>query len=166
MSIQQVRRSVLIAAGILALAVSGLIAGRLFGRQLSPGFGHGARAEHMFEHLSSELDLSDAQRAQVRGVLRNHADEILAHVQAARDARKALHDAVMATTTDETAIRSLAAQIGTVHSDGALMIVKIRAEIWPILTPDQQQKMISLHARLGHRSDDEMQALAAFLRGA
>jgi Spy/CpxP family protein refolding chaperone len=46
------------------------------------------------------------------------------------------------------------------------MIVKIRAEIWPILTPDQQQKMISLHARLGHRSDDEMQALAAFLRGA
>jgi len=166
MSIQQVRRSVLIAAGILALAVSGLIAGRLFGRQLGPGFGHGPRAERIFEHLSSELELSDAQRAQVRGVLRNHADEILAHVQAARDARRALHDAVMATSADETAIRSLAAQIGTVHQDGALMIVKIRSEIWPILTPEQQQKMITIHARLGRRGDDELQALAAFLKGA
>jgi Spy/CpxP family protein refolding chaperone len=166
MSIQQVRRSVLIAAGILALAVSGLVAGRLFGRQLGPGFGHGPRAERMFEHLSSELDLSDAQRAQVRGVLRNHADEILAHVQAARDARRALHDAVMATAADETAIRSLAAQIGTVHTDGALMIVKIRSEIWPILSPEQQQKMISIHARLGRRGDDEIQSLAAFLKGA
>ena len=165
MSIQQVRRSVLIAAGILALALSGLFAGHLFGRQMGPGFGHGPRASRMFDHLAGELDLSDAQRVQVRGVLKNHADEILAHVQAARDARRALHDAVMATQPDDASIRSLAAQIGSVHADGALMIVRIRSEIWPILTPDQQQKLVSLHARMGRHGDEQLQSLGAFLRG-
>jgi len=165
MSIQQIRRTVLIAAGILALAVSGLVAGRLFGRQLGPGFGHGPRAARMFDHLSKELDLSDAQRLQVRGVLKSHADEIVAHVKAAMEARRALHDAVMASSPDDAAIRSLAAQVGAAHADGALMIVKLRSEIWPILTPEQQQKLVSLHARLGRRGDDELQALDAFLRG-
>lgn len=165
MSIQNVRRSVLVAAGIVALAVSGLFAGRLFGRQMGPGFGHGHNASRMFDHLAQELDLSDAQRAQVRGVLKAHADEILAQVKAGMDARRALHDAVMAQPSDEAAVRSLAAQVGTVHGDGALLIVKVRSEIWPILTPEQQQKLASLHARMGRRGDEGLQSLGAFLRG-
>ena len=165
MSIQQVRRSVLIAAGILALAVSGLVAGRLFGRQLAPTLGHGPRAARIYDHLASELDLSDAQRLQVRGVLKAHADEILNHAQAAMNARRAMRDAVMAPQPDEVAIRSLAAQMGSVHADGALMIVRIRSEIWPILTPEQQQKMVGLHAKMGHKGDEDLQALGAFLKG-
>jgi len=165
MSIQQVRRSVLIAAGILALALSGLVAGRLFGRQLSPSFGHGPRAARIYEHLASELDLSDAQRLQIRGVLKAHADEILGHAQAAMNARRAMHDAVMATQPDEASIRSLAGQLASVHADGALMMVKIRSEIWPILTPEQQQKLVGLHAKMGRKGDDDLQALGKFLRG-
>jgi protein CpxP len=165
MSIQQVRRSVLIAAGILALAVSGLVAGRLFGRQLAPTLGHGPRAARIYDHLASELDLSDAQRLQVRGVLKAHADEILSHAQAAMNARRAMRDAVMASPPDETAIRGLAAQMGNVHADGAMMIIRIRSEIWPILTPEQQQKMLALHAKMGHKGDEDLQALGAFLKG-
>ncbi len=166
MSIQQVRRSVLIAAGILALAVSGLIAGRLFGRQLGPDHGHGPKAQRIFEHLASELDLSAAQRTQVRGILKSHADEILAHVRASMDARRNLQEAVTTQPSpDDAAIRSLAAQIGQVHADGALLIVKIRSEILPILTPDQRQKLASLHARMGNRGDEELETLGAFLRG-
>jgi protein CpxP len=165
MSIQQVRRSVLIAAGILALAVSGLVAGRLFGRQLAPSFGHGPRAARIYDHLASELNLSDAQRLQVRGVLKAHADEILGHAQAAMNARRAMRDAVMASPPDEAAIRSLAVQMGNVHADGAMMVIRIRSEIWPILTPEQQQKLVTLHAKMGHRGDEDLQALGAFLKG-
>jgi Spy/CpxP family protein refolding chaperone len=165
MSIQQVRRSILVAVAVLALAVGGLFAGRLLGGQMGPGMGHGPKAARMFEHIARELDLSDAQRAQVRGVLKSHADEILAHVQSGMTARRALHDAVMAQPADDASIRSLAAQVGSVHGEGALLIVKIRKEIWPILTPDQQQKLAALHSRWTQKGDDELQALGGFLRG-
>jgi Spy/CpxP family protein refolding chaperone len=166
MSIQQIRRSVLIAAGIVALAVTGLFAGHVFGRQMGPGLGHGGHnAGRMFDHLARELDLSDAQRAQVRGVLKTHADEILAQVKSGMDARRALHDSVMAQPADENAIRSLATQVGAVHGEGALLIVKIRSEIWPILSPAQQDKLVGFHERMGRRGDEALDSLAAFLRG-
>ncbi len=165
MSIQQIRRSVLIAAGILALAVSGLVAGRLFGRQLGPDHGRGPKAQRIFEHLASELDLSAAQRTQIRGILKSHADEILAQVRASMDARRTLHEAVVTQPSDDAAIRSLAAQIGQAHADGALLMVKIRSEIVPVLTAEQKQKLASLHTRMGNRGDEELESLGAFLRG-
>jgi Spy/CpxP family protein refolding chaperone len=165
MSIQRVRRSILIAAGVGVLAFTGLFAGRLLGRQMGPGFPHGPHAARMFEHVSRALDLSDAQQLQIRGVLKAHADEILPLVKSGMEARRALHDAVLAQPTDEAAIRSLAQQVGVVHGDGALLFAKIRAEIWPILTPEQQQKFTAFHTRMGNRGDGELQSLGAFLRG-
>jgi Spy/CpxP family protein refolding chaperone len=166
MSIQQVRRSILIAVAFLAVAAMGLFAGRIFGGQLGSGPGRGGpKAQHMFEHLAGELDLSDAQKAQVRGVLKAHADEILAQVQAGMDARKALHDAVNAPSPDENVIRSFAARVGEVHGSGAMLIVKIRSEVWPILTPVQQQKFNAFHERMGRRGGEALQSLGAFLRG-
>ena len=165
MSIQKVRRSILIAAGIGVLAFTGLFAGRLLGRQMGPGMSHGPRAARMFDHISRALDLSDAQQLQIRGVLKTHADEILALVKSGMTARRALHDAILAQPTDEANIRVLAQQVGVVHGDGALLFARIRTEIWPILTPDQQQKFAAFHTKMGSRGDDELQSLEAFLRG-
>ena len=81
------------------------------------------------------------------------------------DARRALHDAVMVQPSDDTALRSLGAQAGLVHADGAVLFARIRSEIWPILTPEQQQKFAAFHARMGRKGDDELQSLGAFLRG-
>ena len=166
MSIQKVRRSVLVAAGVVALAVSGLFAGRLFGRQMGPGgFAHTPRPAHMFDRVARELDLSDAQRAQIRAILKVHSEEILAQVKAGMDARHALHSAVVAQPTDETAIRALGQQTGAVHAEGALLFAKIRAEVWPVLTAEQQQRFMAFHAKMAQRGEGELQALDAFLRG-
>jgi Spy/CpxP family protein refolding chaperone len=147
-----------------ALALSGLFAGRLLGRQMGPDF-HGPRASHMFDHVARQLDLTDAQQKQIRAILKTHADEILAQVRAGMDARHALHDAVLAEPPDETAIRSLGMQVGTVHAEGALLFAKVRAEIWPILTAEQQQKFVTFHSKMGRRGGDELQSLESFLRG-
>ncbi|HSS45315.1 MAG TPA: Spy/CpxP family protein refolding chaperone [Thermoanaerobaculia bacterium] len=165
MSIRNVRRSVLVAAGIGALAVSGLFAGRLFAHQMGSHFA-GGMAPWMFRHVARELDLSESQQAQIREILKTHADEIEARVQACMDARRALHQAVMAQPMDETSIRNLAQQVGTVHADGAVLCAKIRAEIWPILTPDQQQRLASFHGRMRQHGEDAMKSLDSFLRGA
>ena len=166
MSMQQIRRSILIAVAVAALAFSGLFAGRLFGRQMGPpGFPHGPRAAKMFDHIAHELDLSDAQRVQIRGVLKAHADEILADVKAGMDSRQALHDAVMTQPTDEAQIRRLATQGGQAHADGALLFAKIRSEVWPVLTPGQQEKFVTFHNRMGKHGDEALDSLGAFLRG-
>lgn len=165
MSIQNIRRSVLIAAGIGVLAFAGLFAGRLFAHQMGGHFHGGSMAPRMFQHIARELDLTDAQQAQIRGILKTHADEIEAHVKAGMEARRALHDAVLIQPTDEASIRLRAQELGNVHGDGAILFAKIRAEVWPILTGDQQQKLAGLHGRMREHGDEALKSLDAFLRG-
>jgi Spy/CpxP family protein refolding chaperone len=165
MSIQNIRRSVLIAAGIGALAVSGLFAGRLVAHQMGGRFG-GAMAPRMFRHMAQQLELTDAQQAQIREILKGHADEIEAHVKSAMDARRALHDAILVAPTDETAIRQRAQDLGNVHADGALLFARVRSEVWPLLTAEQQVKVAGLHTRMRERGDDALRSLDEFLRGA
>ena len=165
MSIQNIRRSVLVAVGIGALAFGGIFAGRLVAHQMGGHFHGGAAAPRMFQHLVRELDLTDAQQAQMRDVLKTHADEIESHVKAGMDARRALHDAILVQPTDEAAIRQRAQDLGNVHGDGAVMFARIRAEIWPILNADQQERLSSLHARMRTHGDEALKSLDAFLRG-
>ena len=165
MSIQNIRRSVLIAAGIGALAVAGLFAGRLFAHQMGGHFHGGSMAPRMFQHMAQELDLSDAQQAQIREILKSHADEIEAHVKSGMDARRALHDAILIQPTDEGTIRLRAQELGNVHGDGAILCAKIRAEVWPILSGEQQQKLAGLHLRMREHGDEALKSLDAFLRG-
>ena len=164
MSIQNIRRSVLIAAGIGALAVSGLFAGRLVAHQMG-GHSGGAMAPRMFRHMARQLELTDAQQAQIREILKSHADEIEAHVKSGMDARRALHDAILVAPTDEAAIRQRAQDLGNVHADGALLFARVRAEVWPILTSEQQLKVAGLHTRMRERGDDALRSLDTFLRG-
>jgi Spy/CpxP family protein refolding chaperone len=165
MSIQNIRRSILIAAGIGVLAFGGLFAGRLFAHQMG-AHSHGAgMAPRMFRHMVRELDLSDAQQGQIREILKSHADEIEAHVKLGMDARRALHDAILIQPTDEGAIRLRAQELGNVHGDGAILFAKIRTEVWPILTGEQQQKLAGLHLKMRERGDEALKTLDAFLRG-
>jgi Spy/CpxP family protein refolding chaperone len=165
MSIQNVRRSVLVAAALVALAVTGIFAGRLVANQMGGHFG-GPMAPRMFGHLAKQLDLSDAQQGQIREILKTHADEIETHVKSAMDARRALHDAVLVQPTDEGTIRQRAQELGNVHAEGALLFARIRTEVWPLLTAEQQQKVATLHSHMREHSDEALKSLDTFLRGA
>jgi Spy/CpxP family protein refolding chaperone len=164
MSIRSIRRPVLIAAGILAIAVSGLFAGKIFANQMGHGQ-PGMRAARMFERLSRRLDLSDAQKTQIRGILRAHADEIEAQVRNGMDARRALRAAALAQPVDEASIRTLAQRVGVVQGDGAVLFARIRAEVLPVLTPEQQDRLARFHDRMLKRGDAALKSLDEFLRG-
>jgi protein CpxP len=156
MSISNIRRSVLVTAGIAALAAAGLFAGRLVAGSMPEG-GHGFGLhggfgpERFFEHVADRLDLSDAQREQVRTILRRRAGEIETQMQAGSESRRALHDAVHAESIDEAAIRDRAAEFGRVHGECALLLARIRAEILPILNADQKAKLQTMHERMRGR---------------
>ena len=51
------------------------------------------------------------------------------------------------------------------HGDGAVLFAKIRVEIWPLLTADQQQKAAALHSHMREHGDEALKSLDAFLRG-
>jgi Spy/CpxP family protein refolding chaperone len=165
MSIQQIRKPVLMAAAAIALAVAGLLAGRLS----ADAFPHGARsggdhALRVFARIARALDVSDDQKAEIKNVLKSHASEIEAQMRAGSSARRALHDAVITRPSDEDAIRSLAEELGRVQGDGAVLFARIRTEIDPILTSEQKQKIRSFRDHLRSRSGSAAAAFDAWIR--
>lgn len=162
MSIQQIRKSVLIGAGILALGVAGLVAGRLSAGAFPAG-AHSDFGHHVFGRIARALDLTDDQKSQVKAILKTHASEIETQMKASAAARRAVHDAVLAQPMDEVAIRAAAQRLGQVHADGAVLFARIRTEIQPILTDDQLAKIQKLRERMRSRSDSAVKSFEAFL---
>jgi len=166
MTTATIRKSALVLAAAAALAAGGLFAGRLFAGSLSGG--QGALGDHsaprMFGRLARRLDLSADQKAQVKSILRSHATEIQAQMAASATARRALHDAIIASPVDESAIRARSADVGSAQADGAILFAKIRAEVLPILTEDQKQKLQGLDEKMRNRGARGAKAFADFLR--
>jgi Spy/CpxP family protein refolding chaperone len=161
-SIQQIRRSVLIVAGVVALGVAGLLAGRLSAGAL-PGHGKGDFALRMFRHMSRALDLTDDQKSKIKEVVKAHAAEVEAQMRASGSARRALHQAVLAEPIDEAAIRSAAAALGSVEGNGAVLFAKVRSEIDPLLTDVQRAKVRQFRDRARSRTDSAVKSFEAFL---
>src|SRR6478672_11769926 len=87
MSIRQIRKSILAASAVAALAVAGLFAGRLSADAFPHG-GQGDFAPRMFGRMARALDLTDDQKTQIRGILKAHASEITTQVAAGKAARQ------------------------------------------------------------------------------
>jgi Spy/CpxP family protein refolding chaperone len=159
------RRFFLLAAGIATLSGLSLLAGELTAHPAGDASSTAAGwAPRPFRRAVRRLDLSDDQQAKIRGILKTHADEILAQRKAGTDSRRALHAAQIAQPFDENAIRDRAKDLGAVRADGAVLFAKIRSEIWPILTPDQQDRAKTLRAKGGDRAQKRQEALERWLR--
>jgi Spy/CpxP family protein refolding chaperone len=161
------RKTALIVAAAGVVAAGGLFAGRLFAGSLN-GQGSGGEFEHsaprMFGRLARTLGLSTDQKTQIKSILRSHATEIEAQMTAGVAARHALHDAIKTQPVDEAAIRARAAEAGVVHANGAVLFAKIRAEVLPILTSDQQQKLQGLDEKTRGHGARGAKAFADFLK--
>lgn len=162
MSIQRIRKSVLAGAGILALAIGGLVAGRLSAGAF-PQRTHSEFAPRVFARIARALDLTDDQKIQIKAVLKTHAAEIEAQMKASSSARRALHQAVLAQSIDENAIRAAAASLGSAEGDGAVLFAKIRTEVEPILTDAQRSRMQQFRQRVRDRGDAAVKSFEAFL---
>lgn len=97
------------------------------------------------------LDLTDTQREQLQAAMESHKAEFEAQAARMRTARTALHAAVTADTFDEAAVRQKAADVAIVDADGAVLRAKVHAEVWALLTPEQQQKAKALEAQRQER---------------
>jgi Spy/CpxP family protein refolding chaperone len=85
------------------------------------------------------VDLTDAQRAQIRDVLVSRRPQVAETVKSVREKRVALRNAVLNPQSSESDIRAAADKLGDVIADAAVKAAKLRGELAPILTEAQRQ---------------------------
>ena len=101
--------------------------------------------------LAARVDLSDGQKSQIQSIVQSHTEEWKALADRERQGRQALEAAIAADQFDELAIRQRSAEMAIVEADIAVAGARARAELFQILTPDQQAKAKARQSRLQGR---------------
>jgi Spy/CpxP family protein refolding chaperone len=101
--------------------------------------------------MAARLNLSEGQKDQVKNVMESRRDELKGLGDRARTARQALHAAVTADGLDEGLIRTRAADLATIESDLAVAHARIYADVFRILTPEQQAQARAAQSRMQER---------------
>ena len=91
------------------------------------------------------LNLTDAQREQVRTILQGHREEGQALMQRGQAALEALRK-VTEGTVDEGAAAQQGQALGAVIAEAAVLRSRVRGEIMAILTPEQQAEAAKIQA--------------------
>ena len=144
------RNRILGIAGIAVLVISlaFLALGHGFQGPGMHGRGEGPSHADMLEHMSRELNLTDAQKQQVKGIM----DSVVPVAEGLHAKLEDIHKQIGAATAngqfDETQVRALANQQAQLEAD--LMVEHLRAmsKVYAILTPDQRTKAEAMHKHM------------------
>jgi Spy/CpxP family protein refolding chaperone len=104
--------------------------------------------------MLQRLNLTDAQKERVKGILDSHQEELKALGNRAMAARRALEDAVASDTFDEATVRTRSAETAMVEADMTVARARIYSEVFQSLTADQQTQLKQLRADMRKRAAD------------
>jgi periplasmic protein CpxP/Spy len=105
----------------------------------------------MLPMLGREINLTDAQRDQIKTIADSHKDEWKAIFDRERTAREALNAAIMADTVNDTLVRQKSAEVAAVEADAAVARAHAHAEVVQILTPEQRTQLKEAQSRMTGR---------------
>ena len=111
---------------------------------MGPG-GRGPMGGLMIRGLG-QLNLTDEQKTQIKAAMESHKDDFKAFAEKTMAAHVALQDAITADKVDEGAIRARVAEAAAVEADAAVLRAQVHAQVFALLTPDQQAKARQLEA--------------------
>ena len=151
MNLKNSKRTKAIVAGVLALGTSAvLVTASVWARQgqdrgadgQRPGFGrmHRHSGGGFDGRALRGLDLTDDQRQQIRSIHEGSREATRAVGEKLMTARRALRDAAAAETIDESAIRAAAGALANAEAEAAIARARVHAQVWKVLTPEQQEK--------------------------
>jgi periplasmic protein CpxP/Spy len=124
-----------------------------------PMHGHGhefGRGERMMGFFADYLDLSDAQRAQMKTIMQKEHPAMKPLFQQSHQIDLQLRQYAEG-TYDEPKVRALAAQKAQVETELTVQKTRIHNELFQVLTADQQAKMKDFQARHEARMQKHMQ---------
>jgi Spy/CpxP family protein refolding chaperone len=123
-------------------------------RGRGPGFGPGGPRAGL--ELRA-LDLTEAQREQVRQLTEQNREQmrsLLDRMRAAQDARRKAVDAV---PFNESQVRAAMKDLADVEADLAVAHARLQADIYGLLSADQQQRLQKLRADREARAKERAQ---------
>jgi protein CpxP len=134
----EMKKKILVLAGIAAL----LIGATVFALAQHPGMREKMRGGpgDMVEHISRELNLTDAQKDQVKALLEaQHATEEARHTKL-DELRKQIDTATANGQFDENTVRNLANQQAQLMADEMVDHLRLHSKIYGLLTAEQRTK--------------------------
>jgi periplasmic protein CpxP/Spy len=156
-------KRILVAAGIVAALAGGTAISFAQGPgQGGPGIqGRGQRGR-MDVGLRG-VQLTDAQREQVRAIMESHREEFENARKAIGEAHRAFAEAGRAATVDESAIRTRSTAVANAMAEDAILRARVRSEVHALLTPEQLQQLnereATLQKRMQERQERQQQRL-------
>ena len=97
--------------------------------------------------MGDYLDLTDAQRTQMKAILAKDKPAIRPLMQQLAQGRQQMHQLESASTFDETKVRTLATQQSQTMTDLMVQRARINSELMQVLTADQKTKLAAFEAK-------------------
>ena len=143
------KKSIILAAIFMALAAG--LATTAFAQHRSMGFGR--NNGWMLKHMTKQLDLTEAQQTQIKGIMASEKTKIKPMMQQLRQNQQA-EDASMNGTFDENQARAFANKQAQLMTDLIVEKERMRSQVYAVLTPEQRQKALQLmQERQQHRQE-------------
>jgi protein CpxP len=133
------------------VALVALLATSVAYAQEPPGGGFGGRGGRGFGPggpglVLNELNLTDAQREQVREIRGRYREQIQTLSRRLGDLTAKQRQAIETVPVNETLITSATQDMTQAEVEVAIQEARINADIWSVLTPEQQAKATKLRA--------------------
>ncbi len=120
-----------------------------------PGKHWGAFPGKRFSRMARKLDLTEAQREQVKAILESERVAVAPLRKQLAEAREKIRRAVETEPFDEAAVRALAASQNDARVELAVSRARVRSRIHALLTPEQRERAKTIgprgEGRHGHR---------------
>jgi Spy/CpxP family protein refolding chaperone len=104
-----------------------------------------------------QLDLSDAQKQQVRDITQRHRQQTQPLAQRLQQAMEAQRAAIQAIPVNESLVRSAAQDLAAAQADMAVEQARLHSDIFAVLTAEQQEKAKQLEAQAQARAKERQQ---------
>jgi Spy/CpxP family protein refolding chaperone len=108
---------------------------------------HGWGHHHGFAELLKQLNLTDAQKQQVKQYFSDNKQAFKTNMLDLLKAKQAVNTAIEKNPSDESTVRSLSANVGTAQTELEAQHAKFAAFLQSILTTEQKQTLTTLQQK-------------------
>jgi Spy/CpxP family protein refolding chaperone len=104
----------------------------------SKHYKHGGHCGHHKWQMFKGLNLTSAQKEQMKNIMKAHHKEFIEGKLAVLQAKQNLMAATTSSTFDESEVHKASSEMSAAHEKMTILHAKVFSEVMPILTSDQQ----------------------------
>jgi periplasmic protein CpxP/Spy len=147
------RNRILVLAGIVALIIGATVFAGGQSDLVMAHFQHRGNGPppfgpEMIDHIARELNLTEAQKAQMKALIEAGQAAVAPFHQKMEEVHKQLEQATENGQFDEAQVRSLANQEAQLRAETIVEHERMKSKLFSLLTPEQRVKANELHKRM------------------